>query len=104
MVPGICDVGVARRVERDARRTRELSGDGGLVVAVEARITRTLREKPGLTRFLPATLENGTARVTPIDWKGSSDVPSLARSNAFIIAAADREIYQEGDAVSVLLQ
>lgn len=71
---------------------------------VEARITRTLREKPGLTRFLPATLENGTARVTHIEWKGSSDVPSLARSNAFIIAAADREIYQEGDAVSVLLQ
>lgn len=71
---------------------------------VEARITRTLREKPGLTRFLPATLENGTGRVTPIEWKGSSDVPSLARSNAFIIAAADREIYQEGDAVSVLLQ
>ena len=67
---------------------------------VEARITRTLREKPGLTRFLPATLENGTGRVTPIEWKGSSDVPSLARSNAFIIAAADRETYQEGDAVT----
>lgn len=71
---------------------------------VEAHITRTLREKPGLTRFLPAVLENGTGRVTPIDWKGSSDVPALARSNAYIIAAADREYYEEGDLVPVLLQ
>ena len=71
---------------------------------VEARITRTLREKGGLTRFLPACLDNGGGRVTPIDWKGSSDVPALARSNAFIIAAPDRELYEEGEAVSVLLQ
>jgi molybdopterin molybdotransferase len=71
---------------------------------VEARITRTLHEKGGLTRFLPAVLDNGSSRVTPIDWKGSSDVPALARSNAFIIAPPDREIYSEGDAVSVLLQ
>jgi len=71
---------------------------------VEAHITRKLREKGGLTRFLPAVLENGTGRVTPIDWKGSSDVPALARSNAFIIAPPDRELFEEGDAVSVLLQ
>lgn len=71
---------------------------------VDAHITRTMREKGGLTRFLPAVLDNGAARVTPIDWKGSSDVPALARSNAFIIAPPDREIFQEGDSVSVLLQ
>ena len=71
---------------------------------VEAHLTQELREKGGLTRFLPAILDNGMAEVTPIHWKGSSDVPSLARSNAFIIAAPDREHYQEGDAVPVLLQ
>jgi molybdopterin molybdotransferase len=71
---------------------------------VEAHITRPLHEKAGLTRFLPAILESGLAEVTPIEWKGSSDVPALARSNAFIIAAPDRELYQEGDAVAVLLQ
>ena len=71
---------------------------------VEARITRTLREKGGLTRFLPAILDNGGGRVTPLDWKGSSDVPALARSNAFIIVPPDRELFEEGDAVSVLLQ
>ena len=71
---------------------------------VEAHLTQELIEKGGLTRFLPAILDNGMAEVTPIHWKGSSDVPSLARSNAFIIAAPDREHYQEGDAVPVLLQ
>jgi len=71
---------------------------------VEARITRTLREKSGLTRFLPAILDNGASRVTPVVWKGSSDVPALARSNAFIIASPDREVYEEGESVSVILQ
>ncbi len=71
---------------------------------VEAHLTETLHEKPGLTRFLPARLEAGTRRVTPIHWKGSSDVPSLARSNAFIIASAEEAILEEGTAVPVLLQ
>lgn len=71
---------------------------------VEAHLTETLHEKPGLTRFLPARLETGTRRVTPIHWKGSSDVPSLARSNAFIIATAEQEIHEKGTAVTVLLQ
>lgn len=71
---------------------------------VTARLTQPLREKGGLTRFLPAYLDSGTGAVTPIIWKGSSDVPSLAKSNAFLIAAPDREIYEQGEAVPVLLQ
>ena len=89
-----------------ARAAMELLGGLAepMLPIVEARITRTLREKGGLTRFLPAVLDNGGCHVTPVDWKGSSDVPALARSNAFIIAAPDRELYEEGEAVSVLLQ
>lgn len=67
----------------------------------EARITTTLREKPGLTRFLPASLHDG--RVTPIFWKGSSDVPSLAKSNCYIVATTERELYTEGEHVPVLI-
>ena len=67
---------------------------------VEARITTTLREKGGLTRFLPAVLGNG---VTPIVWKGSSDVPALAKSNAYIVIAPERDLYEEGTAVPVLV-
>jgi molybdopterin molybdotransferase len=68
----------------------------------EARLTQTVREKPGLTRFLPAVLQNG--KVTPIPWRGSSDVVSLARSNSYIVIDASRELYTEGDAVPVLPQ
>ncbi|HEU0121055.1 MAG TPA: gephyrin-like molybdotransferase Glp [Bryobacteraceae bacterium] len=71
---------------------------------VHAKLDGAIQEKPGLTRFLPARLDNGTGAVAPIVWKGSSDVPSLARSNAYIIAAADRAIYEEGESVPVLLQ
>jgi molybdopterin molybdotransferase len=85
-----------------ARAALELLGglaEPGLRM-VEARITTTLREKGGLTRFLPAVLNNG---VTPIPWKGSSDVPAFARSNAFIVIAPDRDVIEEGTAVPVLL-
>lgn len=69
-----------------------------------ARTTQTLREKGGLTRFLPASLDSGTGNVTPIPWKGSSDVPSLAKSNCYIVAEPDRELYEAGDVVPVLIQ
>jgi molybdopterin molybdotransferase len=72
-----------------------------LLPLVECRITRTLREKPGLTRFLPARLLEG-GRVEPIIWKGSSDVPSLAKSNCYIVARPEREFYSEGESVEVL--
>jgi len=71
------------------------------LMITEAPITITLREKPGLTRFLPAHLHDG--RVTPIFWKGSSDVPSLAKSNCYIVATTERELYNEGEHVAVLL-
>ena len=59
--------------------------------------------KRGLTRFLPARLqENG--RLLHIPWQGSSDVPALAKANAFLIADADREEWQVGDAIRVMLK
>ena len=86
-----------------ARAAQELLGGIAepALTMTEARITTTLREKPGLTRFLPARLDNG--RVTPIFWKGSSDVPSLAKSNCYIVATTERELYKEGEHVPVLL-
>jgi molybdopterin molybdotransferase len=71
---------------------------------VEARLTEPLQEKPGLTRFLPALLHDGGASVTPIHWKGSSDVPSLARSNAYIVSEPHEELHPAGEYVRVLLR
>jgi molybdopterin molybdotransferase len=67
-----------------------------------ARLTRPFRHKPGLTRFLPATLS--CLEITPVDWQGSGDVPSLSRANAFLVADADHAEYAAGDLVGVLLK
>lgn len=67
-----------------------------------ATLTRDFRHKPGLTRFLPAQVL--CTEVTPVDWKGSGDVPSLTRSNAFLVANAERAAYAAGDAIPVLFK
>jgi molybdopterin molybdotransferase len=69
----------------------------------QAPLATAFRHKPGLTRFLPARLgEDG--RLTPIGWKGSSDVPALVRANAFLVAASEREGWREGEMIEVLLK
>ena len=71
---------------------------------LHARLSVPFRHKGGLTRFLPACLSPGGAAVTPAPWKGSSDVVALARSNAFLVAEPDRESYDAGDWIQVLLR
>ncbi len=69
-----------------------------------ARLTRDFRHRPGLTRFLPAELSAGGGEVTPLGWQGSSDVPSVARANAFVVAEAEREEWRAGDWIRILLK
>jgi molybdopterin molybdotransferase len=69
-----------------------------------ARLAADFRHKPGLTRFLPASLSADGAEVTPIAWHGSGDVPSLTRANAFLVADADRPEYPRGEWIRVLLK
>jgi molybdopterin molybdotransferase len=65
-----------------------------------ARLTAPFRHRPGLTRFLPATLRDGA--LTPVRWAGSSDVVSLARANAFLVADPERERWDPGEWIGVL--
>jgi molybdopterin molybdotransferase len=60
------------------------------------------RHKPGLTRFLPARLEDG-ARLHPIAWGGSGDVRALAGANCFLVADPDRPQYEAGELIRVLM-
>ena len=69
-----------------------------------ATLTEPFRHKPGLTRFLPATLSPDGYHITPIRWQGSSDVPSLARANAYLVADEDRESWEAGQQIGVLAQ
>jgi len=69
-----------------------------------ARLTTAFRHKTGLTRFLPACLSADGTELTPVAWQGSGDMPALARANAFLVADADRESWQPGDLMQVLLR
>jgi molybdopterin molybdotransferase len=73
---------------------------------LRATLAAPLKEKPGLTRFLPARIEwQGTdPQVTAIEWRGSGDVAALAKSNCFLILPADREDLPAGESVPVLLR
>jgi molybdopterin molybdotransferase len=61
------------------------------------------KHKPGLTRFLPAFLSE-RGGLTHIPWQGSSDIPALARANVFLIADHDRESWDAGDSIRVMLK
>jgi molybdopterin molybdotransferase len=67
-----------------------------------APLTTDFRHKTGLMRFLPAWLAD--RGLTPIPWQGSSDVPALARSNAFLVADPEREQWRAGELIQVLLK
>jgi len=88
-----------------ARAVLELLGgqDASLLPITLAPLAADFRHKPGLTRFLPASLSDD-GRLTPVPWQGSSDVPALARSNAFLVADADREQWKAGETIQVLLK
>jgi molybdopterin molybdotransferase len=73
---------------------------------LRASLAAPLKEKPGLTHFLPARIEwQGTEpQVTAIEWRGSGDLAALAKSNCFLIIPADREDLPAGESVPVLLR
>ena len=70
---------------------------------LRAKLTAPFTHKPGLTRFLPALLSADGAEVTHIPWQGSSDVPAIARGNAYLVAEPDTARYEAGDLIPVIL-
>lgn len=71
---------------------------------LQAKLSKDVRHKPGLTRFLPAQVSADGSTVTPEPWQGSGDVNSLARSNAFLVTDPERESWAAGDMIRVLLK
>jgi molybdopterin molybdotransferase len=71
---------------------------------LRSKLTRDFRHKTGLTRFLPARLSEDGSTVEPLGWQGSGDIPALARANAFLVAEPDRESWNKGDDIRVLLK
>jgi molybdopterin molybdotransferase len=73
---------------------------------LHAKLKTAIIRKPGLKRFLPATLsgEFETAEVELTPWQGSGDLASTARANCYVVVAADREHFAAGEWVPVLLR
>ena len=71
---------------------------------IEATLTASLAEKPGLTHFLPAKLSRrgDKAHVSPVPWQGSGDVVAMAHANCLLVVPADRETIEAGEHVHVL--
>jgi molybdopterin molybdotransferase len=69
-----------------------------------SKLTGEVRQKTGLTRFLPAILSRDGSEITPIRWQGSGDVPALARANAFLVTYPDRESWSAGDLIRILIR
>jgi molybdopterin molybdotransferase len=73
---------------------------------VEARLAEALKEKTGLTHFLPARVEwrGAVAEVKALKWQGSGDITALSKANCFLVVPANREKIEIGEYVSVLLR
>jgi molybdopterin molybdotransferase len=71
---------------------------------LRARLTSPVRQKTGLTRFLPAILSPDGATIAPMVAHGSGDVTALARCNAFLVTDPDREAWAAGEDIRVLVK
>jgi molybdopterin molybdotransferase len=73
---------------------------------LEARLGQPLREKPGLTHFLPARVEwhDTVPEVMALPWQGSGDIVALARANCFLVVPPERDNVDQGERVLVLLR
>jgi molybdopterin biosynthesis enzyme len=74
------------------------------LLLLRARLTGPVRQKTGLTRFLPAILSPDGATIAPMVAHGSGDVAALARCNAFLVTDPDREVWAAGEDIRVLVK
>ena len=73
---------------------------------LHARLKSEIRVKPGLTRFLPATLsgEFADSEVELVQWQGSGDIAATARANCYAVIPPDREQIPAGTWIAVMIR
>jgi len=76
------------------------------LVFFHAKLKFEVKTKPGLKRFLPATLsgELEHAEVELVRWQGSGDIAAMARADCYMVVPPDREHIPAGEWVAVLLR
>src|SRR5215510_5765569 len=72
----------------------------------KARLSKAVKTKTGLTRFLPAVVRGGLydPEVELVPWQGSGDLLAAARANCYIVVPPDRDSIAVGEMVSILLR
>lgn len=73
---------------------------------LEASLAEAMKEKPGMTHFLPARVQfdSGEAHVKPLPWKGSGDTVAMAKANCFLVVGSDIQSLAAGENVNVLMR
>ena len=73
--------------------------------SVEARLAREHTQRGDRPTYYPAKLryESGEAVVEPLDWHGSADLPTLARANCLAFFPAERQRFEPGETVTVMM-
>jgi molybdopterin molybdotransferase len=73
-------------------------------VFLRARLGQPLRQKTGLTVFMPARveLESGDPVVNLVGWQGSGDLVGITAANCFLVAHPQQTELAAGDWVDVL--
>jgi molybdopterin molybdotransferase len=73
-------------------------------VFLRARLGKPLRQKTGLTVFMPARveLESGDPVVSLVSWQGSGDLVGVTAANCFIVTHPQQAELAAGDWVDVL--
>jgi molybdopterin molybdotransferase len=71
----------------------------------QAKLKNDLTSKIGLTRFLPAKLSGGEEQpeVELLHWHGSGDLMAVSRSNCYIVVPPDRDTFNAGENITVLM-
>ena len=71
-----------------------------------ARLSKEIKTKTGLTRFLPAiligSLYDPVVEIVP--WQGSGDLQASARANCYVVVPPGRESIAAGEMISVLMR
>ena len=67
-----------------------------------SRLARELRQRTGLTRFIPSCLSADGATVVPAGSHGSGDIPAAVRANAWLVTEPEREHYDARELVRVM--
>src|SRR6266481_6942475 len=72
----------------------------------QARLTREIKTKTGLTRFLPGFLRGSleAPQVAVIPWQGSGDLMASDQANCYVVVPPDRDLLSAGEMVSVLMR